>query len=248
MKVIYIMWLRQLKRYWRSKSRLIGSLGQAVLFLVAFGFGFNPVFEKAGAGDYIQFLAPGIIVMTIMFTSMFTGIEVVWDRKFGFLKETLVAPIPRTHIMLGRTLGGATIGLAQGFLVFTITLLIGFRPVSWPALIPAAAFMFLIALMLTAFGTAIASKIEDMQAFPMIMNFIIMPMFFLSGALFPVQDIHPLMKTVVALNPLSYGVDGLRASLTGVVTYSIPVDLAVLVLAAAFMNLAGAKLFSDIQV
>ncbi|MBD3261227.1 MAG: multidrug ABC transporter permease [Candidatus Altiarchaeales archaeon] len=247
-KVVYVMWLRQLKRYWRSKSRLIGSIGQSVLFLVAFGFGFSPVFAKAGEGDYMQFLAPGIISMSILFTSMFTGIEVVWDRKFGFLKETLVAPIPRYAIMLGRTLGGATIGILQGLVVFGITLVLGFRPMNWLFFPAALFFMFLMATLLTAFGTAIASKIEDMQAFPMIMNFIIMPMFFLSGALFPLEDLPAFMDVAIKLNPLTYGVDGLRWALTGANTFNVILDVGVVLLLALIVNLVGSKLFSEIEI
>lgn len=107
--IIAILWLRQIKRYIRSRTRMLGSLGQPILFLVALGFGFGPIFEKAGGGDYIQFLAPGIIAMTIIFTAIFSGIEVIADKQFGFLKETLVAPVSRLEIMIGRTLGGATI-------------------------------------------------------------------------------------------------------------------------------------------
>jgi ABC-2 type transport system permease protein len=247
-QVIYVMWLRQLKRYWRSKARIIGSLGQSILFLIAFGFGFSPVFEKAGGIDYMQFLAPGVIAMSILFTSMFTGIEVVWDRKFGFLKETLVAPISRTDIMIGRTLGGATISVIQGLVVLILALSIGFRPVSWISIIPATVFMFLISLLLTAFGTAIASRIDDMQAFPMIMNFLIMPMFFLSGALFPVDDLPSVIKFLVLINPLSYGVDGLRGTLVGSSVFTIPLDFMVLLSLAVVVNLVGSRLFSTIEI
>ena len=110
MNAIYILWLRQLKRYVRSRSRIVASLGQPLLFLLALGFGFGPIFKQAGQGNYIQFLAPGVIAMTVLFTSIFSGIELIWDRQFGFLKETLVAPVPRILIMIGRTLGGATVG------------------------------------------------------------------------------------------------------------------------------------------
>ena len=130
-EVIYVMWLRQLKRYWRSRARMIGSLGQPLLFLVAFGFGFGSIYAKAGGGNYIEFLAPGIICMSVLFTAMFGGIELIWDRQFGFLKDTLVAPISRVTIMFGRTLGGATVATLQGVVIFFITLLIGFRPVNW---------------------------------------------------------------------------------------------------------------------
>ena len=127
MKAIYILWLRQLKRYVRSPARIIGSLGQPLLFLLALGFGFGPMFAKAGGGSYFQFLAPGIISMGILFTAVFSGIEIIWDRQFGFLKETLVAPVSRLEIVLGRTLGGAIVAMAQGAVVFVICLIAGFR-------------------------------------------------------------------------------------------------------------------------
>ena len=123
MIAIYTLWLREVKKYFRSKSRIIGSLGQPLLFLVALGFGLGPVFQKAGQGNYIQFLVPGIISMSILFMAVFSGISVIWDRQFGFLKETMVAPVPRWQIMLGRTLGGATVAILQGFIVFAISFL-----------------------------------------------------------------------------------------------------------------------------
>ncbi|MDE2589116.1 MAG: ABC transporter permease, partial [Patescibacteria group bacterium] len=128
MQAIYILWLRQIKRYLRSKSRIVGSLGQPALFLVALGFGFGPIFQKAGGGNYVDFLAPGVIAQGILFTAIFSGIELIWDRQFGFLKETLVAPVSRIEIMIGRTLGGATIATMQGIIVLILTLLLGFRP------------------------------------------------------------------------------------------------------------------------
>src|SRR3989338_10770148 len=150
METVYIMWLRQVKKYWRSKPRMIGSLGQPLLFLIALGFGFENIYQKAVGGSYVDFLVPGIIAMLILFTSMFNGIEVIWDRQFGFLKETLVAPVPRYKIMLGRTLGGATVSMLQGIIVLIISLLIGFR-IHNIALLPIAlVFMFLIATLFTA--------------------------------------------------------------------------------------------------
>src|ERR1700734_4181526 len=127
MSAIYILWVRSVKRYVRSKPRIIAALGQPLLFLIALGFGFGPIFQKAGQGNYIQFLAPGVIAMTILFTAIFSGIELIWDRQFGFLKETLVAPVPRILIMIGRTLGGATVALLQGVIVIILCLLAGFR-------------------------------------------------------------------------------------------------------------------------
>ncbi|MBI2140693.1 ABC transporter permease [Candidatus Woesearchaeota archaeon] len=248
MGVIYIMWLRQLKKYWRSKPRMIGSLGQPLLFLVALGFGFGPIYQKAAGGSYIDFLAPGVIAMSILFTAMFTGIEVIWDRQFGFLKETLVAPVSRKDIMIGRTLGGATVSVFQGIVVFLIALLFGFR-VGNPILIPAALlFMFLIALLFTAFGTAVASRLEDMQAFPLIMNFIIMPIFFLSGALFPLQGLPKGIAIAAGFDPLTYGVDGLRWALTGISHFSPWLDMGVLAVITLCAGIVGTWFFSKIQI
>src|SRR6201994_4573857 len=156
MNAIYILWLRQMKRYVRSRTRVVASLAQPLLFLFALGFGFGPVFEKAGHGNYIQFIAPGVIGMTVLFNSMFSGIELIWDRQFGFLKETLVAPVSRISIMIGRTLGGATVALLQGFIVVVICFVAGFRVHNVAAIPVALLVMALIAILFTALGTAIA--------------------------------------------------------------------------------------------
>ena len=248
MNTIYILWLRQLKRYLRSKSRIIGSLGQPLLFLVALGFGFGPIYEKAGGGDYLQFLAPGVIAMSILFMAVFSGIEIIWDRQFGFLKETLVAPVPRFHIMIGRTLGGATVAMIQGFIVFFITLLVGFRPENWAMLPVAFLFMALISLLFTALGTAIACRMQDMQAFPLIMNFLVMPVFFLSGALFPLNDLPQGLGLITTFNPLSYGIDGLRGALEGTMHFGFTRDIVVLSAASVVLLWIGSKLFEKIEV
>lgn len=247
MKIIYILWLRQLKRYVRSKARMISSLAQPILFLVALGFGFGPTFAKSGQGNYIQFLAPGIIAMTILFTAVFSGIEIIWDKQFGFLKETLVAPVSRFKIMLGRTLGGATVAAVQGLVVLFVTFIVGFRLTNWLMLPVAFIFMTLIALLFTGLGTAIASKMEDMQGFPLIMNFIIMPLFFLSGALFPIDDLPKALKIVTQLNPLSYGVDGVRGSLVGLSHFSLFTDFALLSVITLAVIAIGAYLFSKVE-
>jgi len=248
LRVIYILWLRQIKRYYRSKARMIGSLAQPVLFLVALGFGFGPIYQQAGGGDYIQFIAPGIIAMSIIFSAMFAGIEVIYDKQFGFLKETLVAPIPRWSIMLGRTLGGATVAIFQGLLVFTISLFIGFRVENIFIAPLAIIFMILVAVLFTAFGTAIASKMDDMQAFPLIINFLIMPLFFLSGALFPLDDLPKGIQIVTNINPLSYGVDGIRGFLTGQSHFMFHTDFLVLIIFASITTAIGTYLFSKVEI
>jgi ABC-2 type transport system permease protein len=245
---IYILWLRQIKRYLRSRSRMLGSLAQPLLFLVALGFGFGPIYQKAGGGNYIQFLAPGVIAMNIIFTSMFSGIEIISDKQFGFLKETLAAPVSRLAIMLGRTLGGATVAAGQSIVVFAISLMIGFHPILFPYGALALLFMILTAIIFTALGTIIGSLLDDMSAFPLIMNFLIMPLFFLSGALFPLDKVPEAIKAISAINPLSYGVDGLRGTLAGQFHFSLPLDFFVLLLFALLLLGIGSYFFSKIRV
>jgi ABC-2 type transport system permease protein len=247
MNAIYILWLRQFKRYLRSKSRIIGSLGQPILFLVALGYGLGPVFQKAGEGSYINFLAPGIIGMSIIFTSVFSGIEIIWDRQFGFLKETLVAPVSRTAVMLGRTLGSATVAAIQGVIVFLISMIAGFRPASVGLVIPAILVMILISIIFTALGTAIASLLTDMQGFQLIVNFLIMPLFFLSGSLFPLAGLPPVVLTIASFDPLTYGVDALRALLISSSHFGLTTDLVVLGFVALLFLGIGGILFERIE-
>jgi ABC-2 type transport system permease protein len=248
MSVIYMLWLREVKRYLRSRPQIIASLGQPLLYLLVLGFGLGRVTQIAGSGSYLQFIAPGVICMGILFTSIFSGIGLLWDRQFGFLKETLVAPVPRLQIMAGRTLGGATIAIIQGTLVLVVCMIAGFRPVSWAAVPQALAFMALIAIVFAALGTAIGSTLRDMQGFQLIMNFLIMPIFFLSGALFPLANLPTALAIATRLDPLSYGVDGVRAAFIGLSHLGIVVDVTVLaVLATAFIAI-GAWAFSKIEV
>jgi ABC-2 type transport system permease protein len=248
MSIVYILWLRQLKRYSRSRARILASLAQPLLFLFAMGFGFGPTYQKAGNGNYIQFLAPGIIAMAVLFSAVFSGIEILWDRQFGFLKETLVAPVARITIVLGRTLGGATVAMIQGLIVFGFCMVAGFRVQNYALLPAAAGFMFLIAMLFTAVGTTVGSLIEDMQAFPLIMNFLVMPMFFFSGALFPVRNLKGILNGVLRLDPLTYGVDGLRGALSNGFAFGIGPDFILLGMATAVLLVIGNYFFSKIEV
>jgi ABC-2 type transport system permease protein len=247
MSAIYILWKRELIRYFRSRARLVGSLGQPLLFLVALGFGLGPVFAKAGQGNYFQFLGPGVICMGILFTGVFAGIQVIWDRQFGFLKETLVAPITRFEIMFGKTLGGATVAFIQGCFVLILTIIVGFR-ISNFAMVPLAlAAMFLIALFFTALGISIASILEDMQGFQLILNFIVQPVFFLSGALFPLSGVVSFLSIISSFDPLSYGVDAVRGSLTGITHFGLVTDFAVLIIICVVILTIGSFLFSKVE-
>jgi ABC-2 type transport system permease protein len=248
MGAIYILWLRELKRYVRSRVQVVVSLGQPCLYLLALGFGLGPVFQKAGLGSYLQFMAPGVIGMTVLFSSVFSGIAMLWDRQFGFLKETLVAPVSRMQIMIGRTLGGATVAVLQGTLILIICLIAGFRPHSWTAIPVAFLFVVLIAIVFAALGTAIGSTIKDMQGFQLVMNFMVMPIFFLSGALFPLTNLGVVLKVITQLDPLTYGVDGLRGALINQWHFHPAVNAGLLgTIALVFLSL-GAYLFSKIEV
>jgi ABC-2 type transport system permease protein len=247
MNAIYILWLRQLKRYIRSRTRVVASLAQPLLFLFALGFGFGPIFEKAGHGSYIQFIAPGVMGMTVLFNSMFSGIELIWDRQFGFLKETLVAPVSRLSIMIGRTLGGATTALIQGLIVMGVCLIAGFRVQTLNLLPVAILFMALIAITFTALGTGIASLLRDFQGFQLVMNLLVMPAFFLSGGLFPLANAPQTLQIIASVDPLSYGIDGLRTALIGVAHFGIGTDLLMLSLFAVVFLGIGGYLFSKIQ-
>ena len=248
MSAIYILWLREVKRYLRSRTQIIASLAQPLLYLLVLGFGLGPVFEKSGQGSYLQFVAPGVIGMSILFTSIFSGIGLLWDRQFGFLKETLVAPVPRLQIMIGRTLGGATVAMIQGTLVLIACLIAGFRPAHVSVLPMAVLFMAMIAIVFAALGTAIGSTLQNMQGFQLIMNFLVMPIFFLSGALFPLANLPTAMTVVTRVDPLTYGIDGLRGSFIGLWQFSMATDLLVLAAVATGFTVLGARSFARIQI
>jgi ABC-2 type transport system permease protein len=247
MNVMYILWLRQIKRYMRSKSRVLGAIGQPLLFLLALGYGLGSVFKKAGQGDYLQFLVPGIIAQTILFSAVFWGIQIIWDKQFGFLKETLVAPVPRVKIMIGSALGGATLAAFQGLLVLVISLFLGFRPVNW-AMVPLAVLvMILLAVALACFGSGIASIVNDFQGFQAINQFIIFPLYFLSGAIYPLTNIPVPLKVISSLNPLSYAIDLLRFLLISNSHFSPWLDLVVLMVVTIGLIAFGTITFRRIQ-
>ncbi len=248
MSVIYILWLREVKKYLRSRTQIIASLGSPIMYLGVLGFGLGPIFRKAGEGSYLQFMAPGVIGMTILFTSMFSGIALLWDRQFGFLKETLVAPVPRLWIMIGRTLGGATVAILQGLLIFVACFVAGFRPVGLAVIPLALLFMALIDVAFAALGTVIGSSLKDMQGFQLVMNFLVMPIFFLSGALYPLTNLPKVLALLTRIDPLSYGVDGVRTVLIGVTHFGVGVDAVVLIGVAIALLSAGAWRFSKIEI
>ncbi|HLZ46173.1 MAG TPA: ABC transporter permease [Gemmatimonadales bacterium] len=248
MNVIYILWLREVKKYLRSRAQIVASLGTPLMYLAVLGFGLGPVFRKAGQGSYLQFMAPGVIGMTVLFTAMFSGIAMLWDRQFGFLKETLVAPVPRVQIMIGRTLGGATVAVIQGAIIFAVTLIAGFRPASVVAVPIAFLIIALIAVVFSALATAIGSSIKEMQGFQMVMNFLVMPLWFLSGALYPLEGLPAVLAAFTRVDPLTYGIDGVRGTMIGAAHFGVSFDVVVLLGVGVVFVIAGAWRFSKIEV
>lgn len=248
MQVLYVLWLRQMRRYLRSRSRIIGSIGQPLLFLLALGYGLGAVFERAGQGDYLQFLVPGIIMQTILFSSIFWGAIIIFDRRFGFLSELLVAPVSRLKILLGSALGGATMTLIQATLVFIIAVAIGFRPQHLLAVPVAFLIMAVMCLSLANFGAGLASAVEDFQGFQAINSFVMFPLFFLSNALYPLTDAPDILRILASINPLSYTVDGLRYVLLGESHFPIALDMAVLLAMLVVATVFAVNRFNRIQV
>lgn len=248
MNAIYVLWLRELKRYFRSRVQIIGSLAQPAFYLLALGFGFNYVFEQAGQGSYLQFMAPGMIGMTVLLSAIFSGVAMLWDRQFGVLKAALVSPVPRLFIMIGRTLGGTTIGLFQGVLILILCMIAGFRPQHWSNMLPAFGFVGMISLSFAALGTMIGSAVKDVQSFNVIGNFMVMPMVFLSGALYPLSHQPKVLTVITLLNPLSYGVDGLRGTLIGSWHFNYFLDMGLLTILGAVFLVLGAWFFSKLEI
>jgi len=226
---IYITWLRDVKRFFRDRIRLIGAFAQPLIYLFLLGTGLQSAFQAFGSGEtkYVTFMFPGIVCMTVLFTSMFSAISIIWDREFGFLKEMLVAPIPRSSIAVGKVLGGATTALMQGFLLLLFMPLVGI-PYSLEKIVMMLLVMFLLSISLTSFGVAFAARMRSMEAFPIMMNFVLLPMFFLSGAMFPLQDLPGWMTVLTKINPMSYAVDAVRGvalkgiSITSTASMSLP--------------------------
>lgn len=247
MRVMFILWLRQIKRFFRAKSRMLGAVGQPLLFLLALGYGLGAVYKRAGDGNYLEFLVPGIMAQTVLFSAMFYGAMIMFDKQFGFLKETLVAPVSRLKIMLGGALGGATTAVIQGTLVLVISLFLGFSPIHWFLVIPALLILTMLAIAIACFSSGIGSFVEDMQGFQAINQFLVFPLYFLSGALYPLTNVPTALRIVAEFNPMSYAVDAIRDCLIGQTHFGIIKDLVVLTITLIVCMIFGAIRFKHIQ-
>lgn len=246
MRAAYAIWLREVVRFAAERSRIVGALGQPLIYLLVMGTGFGATFRAAAAPQgfsYLTFMFPGIIGMTVLFTALFSAISVIWDREFGFLKEILVAPVSRTSIVLGKVLGGATVASMQGLLILLLAPLlhVTLTPLQFARLLAA---MFLTAFALTGLGLAVASRMASMEGFQVIMNFLVIPMWLLSGAFFPLRGVPGWMAVLARIDPLTYAVDALRgvvysgSPLAGALVahpYALNLAVTALVAAAAFL-------------
>ncbi|MFZ3384887.1 MAG: ABC transporter permease [Candidatus Methanoperedens sp.] len=247
-QTVYTMWLREMLRFSRSKSRIIGALATPLFFLVILGAGFSSAFQVRGGGTFDKsYLAPGLIGMSVLFASLMGGVSIIWDREFGFLKEILIAPVSRFFVSLGKAIGGVTTAMIQGILIMIIARLIGVHYVSFWGVLAGIAVMFISGIGFIGLGIAIASKIESHEGFQMVMSFLTMPLVLLSGAFFPISNLPAWLKTLVYLNPLTYGVEALRYCLLGSSTIPIWQSIAVLVIFSIAMIALGGKLFGKMR-
>lgn len=247
-RAVYIIWLRDLKRHFRDRARIVGSLGSPIVFIFILGQGLGSSFKLAGGAsgiDYKVFMFPGILGMTVLFAGVFSAVSIVWDREFGFLKEMLVAPVPSWSIALGKVISGATIASFQGGLMLLLAPVVGIH-LSLTMLVQLVPIMFLVAFSMTGMGILVATRLKSMQGFQMVMNFIMMPMFFISGAMFPLTSAPTWLDTLSKLDPLTYGVDALRQVMVTDVParYPLSTDIGVVVVMSAIMITISVTAFS----
>ena len=268
LKTIYTIWLREAKTFLREKFRVVAMVAQPLLYLFVLGNGINSgvTLNANGGINYLTFMYPGVIGMSILFTSIFSAVSIIWDREFGLLKEVLVAPVPRWAVSIGKTFGGASIAIVQATIMILMAPIIGIS-LSPAMIVEMWVLAFLIGVALTSLGIAIAARMASMQGFQMIMNFLVMPLYFLSGAMFPLSSAPSWMKALMVVDPLTYCVDGLRniifsnttvttgalvgrtivdvAGRVGLIRWSLPFDLLVVTMVATALTAIGAYRFSN---
>lgn len=248
LQTVYTMWLREMLRFWRSKSRIIGAIATPLFFLIFLGAGFSASFQVGGRPFDTSYLAPGLIGMAVLFSSMMGGVSIIWDREFGFLKEILIAPVSRFYVALGKAVGGVTTSMIQGILIMAIAWLIGIKYVSFSGVIAAVVIMFISGIGFIGLGIALASRIDSHEGFQMVMSFLTMPLVLLSGAFFPISRLPSWMAPLVYGNPLTYGVEALRYFLLGDSVIPISWSITILLAFALAMTLLGGKLFGKMKV
>ncbi len=254
LKGAYTIWYRDVLRFVRNRARIVASFGQPLLFLFVFGVGMAPAMSGLGQGslDFTQFLFPGILGMAVLFTAVFSAVSIVWDREFGFLKEVMVAPVSRTAVALGKVAGGSTVAMFQGALILLLAPFVGVR-LTLAQVVVILGLMLLLAAVMSSFGILVASRQRTMEGFQFIMQFLLLPMFFLSGAFFPIRDVPLWMEWLARIDPVSYGVDPLRqvvlretipaAALEAISLHPIATDVALMALFGVAFLLPAVWLF-----
>jgi ABC-2 type transport system permease protein len=232
---MYAVWLREAKIYIREKERLVSAVISPLLWIFGFGAGIGTTVQSVSGFSYQMFIYPGIMVMTVLFTSLFYGIYIIWDRKLDFLKEVLVAPVSRVSVFAGKMLGGATDAMVQVIFLIIIGLFFLNVPFTPLRIIEAFLMLLLISMAMVSIGLVIGANLTSPEGFSLVINFVMWPMFFFSGALFPVGDLSPWLAVVTKINPMTYGVDAMRGIILGINHYSLLFDTAVLMVFTAMM-------------
>jgi ABC-2 type transport system permease protein len=232
---IYAVWLREAKIYIREKERLVSAVISPLLWIFGFGSGVGTTVQSVDGYPYQMFIYPGIMVMTVLFTSLFYGVYIIWDRKLDFLKEVLVAPISRASVFTGKMLGGATDAMVQVIYLIIIGLFFLNVPFTPLTIIEAFLMLLLISIAMVSIGLVIGANLTSPEGFSLVINFVMWPMFFFSGALFPKSNLSPWLAAVTKINPMTYGVDAMQGIILGINHYSLMLDTAVLMVFTAMM-------------
>lgn len=243
---VYAVWLREVKVFFREKERVVSAIITPLLWILIFGAGLGSSVDIKGV-NYQEFIFPGIVSMAVLFGSIFYGLYIIWDRKLDFLKEVLVAPVPRSAVFLGKMLGGATDVLIQAGALLLIGLALGMVPSLATALL-ALAGALLIAICIVSLGLIIGANMKSPEGFNLVMSFVMWPMFMLSGALFPIDNIPAYLGFLIQLNPLTYGVDLMRFVILGSTSFGAMADIAALILSTIIFIIVGTKSFEKMQV
>jgi ABC-2 type transport system permease protein len=242
---LYALWLREFKVFLRERSRLIASIFSPILWLFVIGSGFGSASPSTGV-DYQKFIYPGIISMSIIFSCIFFGSYIIWDRKFDFLKSVMVAPVGRITIFVGKTLGGMTTSLVEVAILLVIGAAIGihFNALS---LVQTIAIVLLLSFSLTSLGLTIGSYLESLEGFQLIVSFVVFPLFFLSGALFPLRNLPSWLYLLTTIDPATYAVDALRSAILGIQNYLFVVDIGILIVFAIGLGVFGGYSFGRMK-
>lgn len=248
LRVVYVISVREFKKFLREKSRLFSSLARPLIWLFLVGGGLSRIVPTGGNITYLQFFFPGIIGMTILFSSIFSAISIIWDKEFGYMKEILVAPVSRTSIVVGKAVSGSIVSTIQATLVLLLFPVVGLK-LSLLSIIAAVMLSFIISFSIASIGILIATFYESFESFSIIMNFIVMPMFFLSGAMYPLKKLPAFFKIIAYINPLTYGIDALKNVIISKnagdmgADFLLEHDLIVVVLVSLFFIFLGTKAF-----